>query len=86
MELTEAQRRALVWLHKRGSEGVIDRYGRLVAGGDVAKHIDASTWLRLVSLGLVRGVCKRLMMTGYADEMVVDWQLNDPRFNELVED
>ena len=81
MELSEAQRRALVWLHDRGSEGVIDRYGRVVAAGEVAKHIDASTWLRLVSLGALRGTRKRLMMTSDADDMVIDW-----RFNELVED
>lgn len=51
---TVAMRKAEVWLRDRGGSGLIDRYGRLVAAGEVATF-DASTWLRLVAAGKLAG-------------------------------
>ncbi len=61
--LTEAQRRAVKWLHERGDEGVLDRYGRVVAAGEACKHHDATTWLRLMSAGLFFGDMGRVGLT-----------------------
>lgn len=61
--MTEAQKRALVWLYERGGSGVIDRYGRVLAAGEVAKQFDGSTWLRLIASGHMRGKNHRLILT-----------------------
>ena len=61
--LTDAMRRAYDWLKQRGQQGVIDRYGRVVAGGEVATQFDSSTWLRLVSRGHLIGEGGRVWLT-----------------------
>lgn len=47
--------RALKWLAERGGSGVVDRYGRLLARGEVSSSICPSTWLRLVADGQLKG-------------------------------
>ena len=63
MQLTKAQERAIKWLEERGGSGVLDRYGRLVAGGEVASQFHPTTWLRLVAGGALRGGSGRLTGT-----------------------
>ncbi len=60
MDLTKAQERAIKWLSERGGSGVLDRYGRLIAGGEVASQFHPTTWVRLVAKGAVRGGGGRL--------------------------
>ena len=50
---TKAMIRALIWLREHNGVGVLNRYGRVMAGGETASHIDASTWLRLILAGYV---------------------------------
>lgn len=47
--------RALLWLLIRGGEGVVDKFGRILAEGHTARQFDASTWLRLGALNFIRG-------------------------------
>ena len=63
VKLTTAQQRAVKWLSERNGSGVLDRYGRLVAGGDVATQIHPTTWLRLVVAEMVVGHARRLYLT-----------------------
>ena len=60
MKLTKAQERAIEWLKERGGTGILDRYGRLVAGGEVATQFHPTTWLRLVAVGAMWGEGGRL--------------------------
>lgn len=60
--LTPHQARALRWLHRSGGSGVIDRYGRVVAGGEPVMG-DGRTWLFLLALGLVSGADGRVALT-----------------------
>lgn len=48
-ELTEAQRRALRWLHNRGGEGVFNRHQVLLARGELAAVMRA-TWNALAAV------------------------------------
>lgn len=50
---TKAMIRALIWLREHDGVGVLNRYGRVRAGGETASHTDASTWLRLILAGYV---------------------------------
>lgn len=61
---TEAQRSALLWLRNRNGDGVFDRNGVLVAGGERAPYM-RSTWNRLEALGLIERYLagKRLRVT-----------------------
>ncbi len=63
MSITEAQRKALRWLADRTHEGVLDRYGRMVSGGEVANHIAPQTWLRLISADLIETLAGRFYLT-----------------------
>ena len=58
--MTDAMKRALEWLNKRGGSGVLDRHGWLVAAGEAATQFAPETWLRLVADGLVQGRDGRL--------------------------
>ncbi len=62
-EPTRAQLSALKWLAHRNGEGVFNRDGVLMAGGDLAP-VQRRTWARLTSLGLC-GIpaLKRLELT-----------------------
>jgi hypothetical protein len=62
--LTPAQQMALNWLAERGGEGVIDRYGRIIAKGDVYRGEHGATWLRLVALRFLIG-------TGHAGRLAL---------------
>jgi hypothetical protein len=75
MELTDAQRINLEWLHRQGGSGYLDRYGRLVAGGETKDQGCWSTWLRLVAWGLVSGSEGRLALTDKGREQAVpNWK------------
>jgi len=50
--MTKAQRGALRWLFARHSDGVFDRNGVLLAGGDLAPYMRA-TWNALRDLGFL---------------------------------
>lgn len=50
--MTKAQRDALTWLHAHGGDGAYDRYGVLLAGGELAPVMRA-TWNALQALGHV---------------------------------
>ena len=51
-DLTKAQRDALQWLAEHNGDGVFDRYGVLLAAGELAP-VMRSTWNALAALGLV---------------------------------
>lgn len=51
--MTRAMLKALIWLSDHGGDGVIDRYGRIVAGGETSPQ--SPTWLRLMTHGLITG-------------------------------
>lgn len=53
--MTPAQQLALRDLDENGGEGVIDKSGRLVAGGVRMTYL-ADTWLRLLTTGHVEAV------------------------------
>lgn len=59
---TDAQKRAMKWLSDRGGSGVLDRYGRVMAAGEVASHIHPTTWLRLMTMSEVGGALKRIYL------------------------
>lgn len=63
---TATMRKAEKWLRERGGHGLIDRYGRVVAAGEVAKEFDASTWLRLVAHARLTGNDGRIMLESAA--------------------
>jgi hypothetical protein len=52
MTLTHSQEQALVWLRKRGGDGMFDRNGILLAGGETAPHT-RTTWNALRDAGYV---------------------------------
>lgn len=62
MMMTAAMKRAERWLSDRGGSGILDRYGRMVARGEVATQYDASTWLRLVATGHVQASGGRFIL------------------------
>jgi hypothetical protein len=68
MKVTQPMQLALDWLSERGGQAIIDRYGRLVASGDVRAQSDASTWLRLVAAGKVTGQGGRLYLASETDK------------------
>lgn len=70
MKLTEAQNEKLAWLHERGGSGYLDRYGRMVAGGDVGHPAWQQSWLNLVAHGMVAGGEGRLTVTDYGRQHV----------------
>ena len=51
--LTIAQRDALKWLAEHNGDGVFDRYGVLLAAGELAPFM-RSTWNALAAFGLVQ--------------------------------
>jgi hypothetical protein len=63
MKLTPDQATNLIWLADRGGEGMVDRYGRVVASGETRPQGSWIAWLRLVALGLVDGDDRRLKLT-----------------------
>jgi hypothetical protein len=51
MNLTDAELRIMRGIEPHGA--VVDRYGRIVAGGKIIAHQGSSTPLRLVAKGLI---------------------------------
>lgn len=69
--LSAAQHQAVKRLAEAGGEGVIDRYGRMIGAGEVLKN-DASTWLRLVTYGVVAPAApNRIALTE------LGWRMNE---------
>ncbi len=50
---TKAMIRALIWLREHEGVGVLNRFGRVMAAGETASHIEPTTWLRLILAGYV---------------------------------
>ena len=50
---TKTMIRALIWLREHDGVGVLNRFGKVRAGGETASHIEATTWLRLILAGYV---------------------------------
>lgn len=63
MTHTENQIIWLRWLQENGGSGYVDRYGRLVSGGQVSAQGAAVSWLKLIAAGLVTGGEDRLQIT-----------------------
>lgn len=65
---TADQQRHLRWLIEKGGSGYIDRYGRVVAGGEVRNQGTFVSWLKLLSYGHIAGSNDRIFVTdlGYA--------------------
>lgn len=61
--LTNAQKEALEWLQKHNGDGLFDRNGMLVAGGERAPFM-RSTWNALRDAGLLEFYGKRPDGTG----------------------
>lgn len=67
--MTNAQQRALRFLHKGGGSGVIDKYGRLLVAGET-EGFNPQTWLRLVASGHVKGEDGRICITKLGSELL----------------
>jgi hypothetical protein len=63
MKLTEAQHNDLLWLYRMGGSGHLDRYGRLVAGGETKNQGSTVAWLNLVIKGMIVGGEDRLVVS-----------------------
>lgn len=50
-KVTDPQQQALVKLKEHGGEGVLDKHGKVVAGGARLTGFDPVTWLRLLTTG-----------------------------------
>ena len=65
MTLTEAQDRNLRWLVGHGGSGYLDKYGRVVAGGEVSPQGSWPSWMHLLAKGLITGGEGRIAVTDY---------------------
>lgn len=65
MKLTDAQEKRLKWLQGQGGEGVVDKFGRVLAGGETAPQGASPAWLKLIAFGLIEGRRGRLFVTEY---------------------
>ena len=61
--ITDAQVKELRWLSVHNGSGVVDRYGRLLAGGELRASCYNGSWLRLVTHGYLGGTDGRLVVT-----------------------
>ena len=61
MKPTQAQLRLLVGLKDGG--GIVDRYGRVIANGEIVGMYGTATALRCVAAGWVTGWDGRLLLT-----------------------
>lgn len=81
MNLPDTHKAALAWFAERGSDGLIDRYGRVVAQGEKFKGSEsAGVWLRLVASGHVMGMDGRLTLTTLGHQEAR--KLAKPSFNQ----
>lgn len=68
--ITPAMANAIRTLRDHTGEGAIDKYGRVVAAGEILQ-VDAATWLRLMTLGLLEPAGElrvRLTEAGFAHD------------------
>jgi hypothetical protein len=63
--------KALVWIDRRGGSGVLDKYSRVLSGGEVSNAAPA-TWLRLATFGFIEGYEGRLLLTEKGRETAMD--------------
>lgn len=61
--LTPDQKKWLRWLDERGGTGYVDRYGRIVASGEVSAQGASVAWLNLFCKGMISGSQDRLAIT-----------------------
>lgn len=66
--LTPEQAFALKWLFQRGGSGIVDRYGRLIAAGEVFPKGPSAVWMRLLAVGYLMGSDGRIGLTWAASE------------------
>lgn len=80
-DLTPAMRQAVKRLANHGGDGVIDRYGRVIAAGEVLGK-DAATWLRLMTFQVVlSGGPHRLVLSKIGWLMAEE--IEDPATGEM---
>lgn len=70
--MTDAQRELYEWLRKQGGSGVIDRYGRVVAGGEVKPQGHFCSWLNLIANGQVAGKDGRLFIVQTGQDIITE--------------
>lgn len=61
--MSAAQEVDLLWFARQGGEGLVDRYGRVVAGGMCLNQGHTATFLRFVAWGMIEGRDGRLLLT-----------------------
>ena len=61
--LTPAQAKWLNWLRENGGEATIDRYGRLIARGEVSNIGAHPAWIGLLAKGWLQGGGGRIVVT-----------------------
>lgn len=70
MKLTDAQHKDLLWLHRMGGSGYLDRFGRLTAGGETKNQGSTTAWLNLVIKGMLIGADDRLAVSAKGNDYV----------------
>lgn len=81
--LTPDQKKWLDWLRERGGEGVVDRYGRVLAQGERSPTGAQVAWLHLVAKGWITGIGGRIRVSPFGDVMK---SLLDDRHSALAID
>lgn len=76
--MTDAQKSALQWLKSRGGNGYLDRYGRVVAGGDFRPQGTWTAWMNLMAWGMIAGSEGRVFITD-AGERVLEYLAKEPK-------
>ena len=76
-DLTETMRRALRWLSRQGGSGVLDKQGRVLAGGEVGgttkyRGYLPATWLRLFVRGYVEAADGRIVFTTKGELWIIE--------------
>jgi hypothetical protein len=69
MGLTPDQRKWALWLRERGGSGYLDRYGRLIAGGEQSPQGAQISWLFLLARGYLTGGDERISITDKVSEL-----------------
>lgn len=68
--ITNEQLDCLEWFSVRGGSGYVDRYGRVVAGGEASNRNKFPAWLKLVAAGYITGGEDRLKVTSLGQQVV----------------
>ncbi len=72
IKLTNAQQRALNWLHERGGSGVLDSRARILAKDEISSFYAPETWLRLFAMGCLIAVNGRVVISSVGDILTGD--------------